>query len=279
MANAMTSLRSAISRIWTGSRSLILRLVLPLMLLSVILVGLARPVSVDDLALNLATDLITIVITVLYVDWAVRQHDKESWRTAEKYIASEAASVANTFIRDVAEALRIEDQIFPRPVPRDVREIQETILANVASLDRLAVEDALAKLTAPRWKGLISIIEARRADSTPVISQFAARLSADQLSGILAFRRVCSSILGTYSLFDDFLGVPVTNLQKVAGGKPEEYTVITIIQIGIDLKAALDASLAIVRAFDYVIEPVPDNTEEMQVSWARWYERTSRSKR
>jgi hypothetical protein len=274
----MNSVASSLNRFWSNNRSLILRLILPLAILSAILICLARPASFDDVSLNLATDLITIIITVLYVNWVISQHDKARWSTAEKYIASEAAAVGNAFIRDVAEALKIEDELFPRPSSLDVREIQASILDRVANLDRFVIEDALAKLTRQRWQDLMAIIDTRRGDSTPIISQFAARMSADQLSSMLAFRRVCSSIVSTYSLFDDFLGVPVPNLPKVKGGRPEEYTVITIIRLGIDFRAAFDASLGILNAFGYVIEPIPENTEEMKASWARWYERTSRKR-
>ena len=264
-----------LARLWRRNRSLFLRLVLPLAMLSIILISVARPVSFGEVALNLATDLITIIVTVLYVNWVIGQHDKARWSTAEKHISSEAAALAHAFIRDVAVALRIEDELFPKPASLDVQAIQASILDRVATIDRFVIEDALAKLTKPRWEGFISVVKARRADSSPIISQFASRMNADQLSSMLAFRQVCSSIVGAYSVFEDFLGIPVPNLPKVKGGKPEEYTVITIIRLGIDVKAAIQASLDVIRAFDYVIEPIPDDSEEMKASWARWYERTS----
>jgi hypothetical protein len=271
----MKKIANCISRFWMNNSSLILRLILPLVILSAILIRISAPVALKDIALNLATDLITIVVTVLYVDWVIRQHDRVKWSVAKKYIANEAAGIANSFIRDVSEALKIDDEIFPRPSSLDVREIQSAILERVACLDRFAIEDALAKLSKDRWRELISIVDARRAASTPIISQFAARLDADQLSSILSFRHICSSIAGTYRIFNDFLGVPVPKLPEVKGGRPEEYSVLTIIRLGIDFRAAFDASLEIIRTFDFVIEPAPDNMEETEASWARWYERTS----
>jgi len=67
--------------------------------------------------------------------------------------------------------------------------------------------------------------------------------------------------------------VPISDLPKVKTGKPEEFTVLAIIRLGIEFREALDACLGIIEAFDYVLEPIPDDLEKTQASWDRWRER------
>jgi len=175
--------------VWDRNRSLVIGLVIPLLILSVFFLYLSRPVSYQDVVLNLATDFITIIITVFYVDWVLRQHDEVAWSQAEHYIASEVSVIGNSFIRDVADHLRIEDEIFQTIDSMDIQEIQSNILNRVRDIDRFVLEDAIAVMTKERWRDLISMVDARRADSTTVLSQFAPKMSPRQLESILEFRK------------------------------------------------------------------------------------------
>jgi hypothetical protein len=272
----MKKVGQALSNLWQNYRSLILRLVLPLTVISLLLLVLVRPISTHEVAVNLATDLVTIVVTVLYVDWVIRQYDEERWARAEAYIAGEAATVGNSFIRDVSGAIGIEDEIYERPFLKDITQMQKSIIQRVSNLDRFVIEDALARFQKKQWQSLMAIVEARMNDAGPVISQFGPRLDADELASLLEFRSACSLILNTYSIFSGFLGVPIQKLPKVRDGKPEEFLVLTIIRMGIDFKRAFAACLGIFDAFDYVVGPLPDTSKETEASWARWRERGMR---
>jgi hypothetical protein len=248
-------------------------LVLPLLIASSVLLYLSRPISTRDVTLNLATDVITIIITVIYVDWVLHRHDEAAWQRAEKYIAAEAAAIANSFIRDVAEHLRIRDHVFPRLDSTDLQKLQLDVLSRVKRLDRFVIEDALSVLPKERWQTLIAIVEQRRYDSTPILSQYSSRMDPAQLESILEFRQQCSILISWFSIFGAYLGVPVSQLPKVKDGKPEEYTVLATIRIGMTFKDTFDACLSIVEAFEFHVDPITDDMEEFQASWDRWRER------
>lgn len=275
----MTGLSTHFGRFWTANSSVILRLVLPLGLLSILFLVIASPDSPADLALNLATDLLTIIVTVLYVDWVVKEHEHAAWKGVEKYIAAEAGRAAHSFISDMAVGLDLEGQLFPSPAPSNAVEIQQNVLRNAAALDRFAIEDALARLDKIHWALLMQKVSSRRADTAPLVSQFGARMAPNQLAAILAFRELTSSIVTYYDLMQDFLAVPITALPKVKGGRPEEYMVLTIIQLGIDLKAAIDAALTVVDTFSFRLEQPNLYEDETNASWKRWYERSRSAKK
>lgn len=249
---------------------------LPIALASMLLLLASRPIQPRDVYLNLATDLVTIIITVLYVDWVLSQHEHATWFGVDQYIASEAGRAGHAFIASIAEVLKLEDRLYPRYEKQSVAEIQQAILQNARSLDRLAIEDSLASLSALGWQHLMTVVGTRRMEISPLISQFGSRMDPPQLEALLAFREVISTILSTYSVFEAFLGVPPQDMPKVKDGKPEEFAILTIIRLGVELKAAFEHAIALVDLFQYKVPPERDCAEETKISWNRWYERSLR---
>ena len=162
--------------LWESYSAILLRLVLPLSAVSVALLLLSSPVRPRDVMLNLSTDLITIIITVLYVDWVLRKHQEASWHDVHKHVSSEAGRAAHSFISSVATHLDLETELFPSPVPTNAIEIQQFVLSRAATIDRFKIEDALARLNTLKWARLMAKIRERRDEMGPLIAQFGPRL-------------------------------------------------------------------------------------------------------
>lgn len=267
-------LKDLVSEFWSNWRALLLRLVLPLAILSLVFFLLANPTSLEEVALNLATDLAIIIVTVLYVDWVIKEHDRASWKRAEEYISTEAGRVANAFIRGMAVRLNLEDELYDRELARVPEEFFEDIVSKASQIDRLDLEDSLSQLDGPKWEALTLRVKAHYADATLLITQFASRMSPEELTSILEFREICSSIISYYEIIAPILVTPLPDLPADTDEDRVELIVITIINLGISFKSAIDAALKILGSFEYKLDPIPDNTEKFKESWTRWHKRS-----
>jgi hypothetical protein len=262
---------------WTANRTLILGLTLPLLLASGIALWFSRPITVREVFLNLATDFITIVITVWYVDWILNRQEQLRWQNAEKYISAEAGKLGHSLITAIIEGVRLGDQVFPEKDPplhkRKIQDIQAEILSKVRRLDHDQIIAKLKQLNANQWAGLMAGIQTKTADITLLLSQFGTRLSPEKVEVLLTAREAIGAAQSTYELLHKFLGVPISALPKVKDDKAFEYTVIATIRIGIDLGIILQKSLAIVDTFAYVVQPPNfDYGEAVTKSWDRYWQ-------
>lgn len=262
---------------WRKYRLLILGLSLPLLTLSALFLVLARPISTSDLLLNIATDFITLIITIWYVDWILKKHEDAKWKGTHKFITSLAGEIAHGAISTIAENCFLSKEIFPRKNPplhtRSLQDIQQEILENAKKLDRDNLIGHLDKLSVPQWQGLFQSIGKFPNEISTFLSQFGSRLSPSELESILSLRRSIKSATSTYSLFNDFLGVPIESMPKVKDGKPWELAAFATIRFGIELQIILQGAVSVIEVFNYIAEqPEIDWNSEQSKSWSKYQE-------
>ena len=260
---------------WLRFRFLILGLTVPLLALAILSLALARPFTPSDLLLNVGTDLATIVITIWYVDWALRRHEEQQWRSSSRYISAQAGGIAHRLITAIAEPAGLGDQVYPSGDPplykRHITEIQNQIISNVRNLDTDTIIAHIDKLSAGEWHVLMHGVQDLTSEASALIAQFATRLGPTELEAILKLRRDMSSAFSSYDLFRPFLGVPVQDLPKMKDGKPWEYSALSTIRIGVELRMALDQALAVIDTFNFVAEDSPiDWNTETQKHWSKY---------
>lgn len=82
-------------------RRLVTRLIVPLLAITVISLFIARPLNRTDLFTNLATELISIVITVGYVSWVISSREHESRKPVDALVQSLAAQRAYMILQTI----------------------------------------------------------------------------------------------------------------------------------------------------------------------------------
>jgi len=81
-------------------RKLLVRLVLPLTVLALVSIAVIRPPQLRDLLTNLVVEIAGILITVLFVDWILRNREKEKWQSADVQIRADFAALALRFLAE-----------------------------------------------------------------------------------------------------------------------------------------------------------------------------------
>ncbi|MBT7040416.1 MAG: hypothetical protein HN921_11300 [Bacteroidetes bacterium] len=273
----MSKFQTVFKKIWSTNRTLITGLTLPLLLATAFALWLSRPITIKDVFLNLATDFITIVITVWYVDWILRRQEQFRWHNTEKYISGDGGRLGHALIVNIVEGLMIGDQIYPsKEQPwhtRKVEDFQEELLTNVKKINRDYIISKLKLLDPSQWAILMKDIKSRTNEITLMLSQFGSKLDPEKLEVLLSLKQAIDTAYSTYSLFYGFLGVPLENLPKVKDGGAFEYSILATIRIGIDLEILLKLCLTVIENFQYIVHPPEiDYDEEVRKSWDRYFD-------
>ena len=87
------------------TKSLWLRLALPLALLAVAGIWLNTIQPMDGFFLNLATELLGIIVTVAYVDWVLKAHEREVWRGTSTRIEQRLRVLSNSTVSGLRSSL------------------------------------------------------------------------------------------------------------------------------------------------------------------------------
>jgi hypothetical protein len=265
-------------KILATNKTLLTRLTLPLLVLTGIALWLSRPFTWADIFLNLATDFITIIITVWYVNWVIRQQESTQWQEAEELIAAEAGRVGHGFINDVAESLKMLDQIGPsKDTPlhlRKLHDVQSEIITNVRRLDRDTIIERLDGLNPAQWQNFAARFRARSTEIGIFLSQFGSRLDPERLETLLELREAINAPIATYELFIRFLGVPLDQLPQVRDGASHNVAISALLRIGIDVWTALQKALDLIATFRYILKEKSLAEEELlRESWDKYWDK------
>ena len=252
-----------------NNKILIIRLVIPL----VSLAGISLWISTQyqrDIFVNMATDFISIIITVFYVDWVMKLYNKNKWSTPDLYIRSECGSLGQGFISDIAEHLGLSNSVFPPLDPKNfsVRSTQLEIIQRAKNLQVEDFDKSLMSFNVNQWLKLDEVIESNHDKADKLLELFLIRTSPTELTSLFEFRRRCSDISGTYSLFKYMIGMPLHKLPPLKDGSQNYYGLIAAKRTSIDLKRALDSAINIIETFGFEAkEPDVDYNVEIAKIW------------
>ena len=98
------------------TKSLWTRLALPLALLSAASLVLHRWWDYDGFLVNLATGLLSIIVTVSYVDWILRKHESHRWSGTDIRISQRLEVFVNALISGIRSGLRFSPDIMDESV-------------------------------------------------------------------------------------------------------------------------------------------------------------------
>lgn len=167
--------------------SLWLKLVLPLALLSALFLLVHSQWQADGLFINLATEVLGIVVTVAYVDWILRRHEARRWIGAETRISASIRILINKLILGFRDVLGFgfdvmnEAEVLSGDFERGNREmlrVAEHVLTP-GTRSRLEVLDK------DGWKRLDSHLQDMWLEAERILDRFSHRLKPRQMKLLL----------------------------------------------------------------------------------------------
>ena len=167
------------------SRSLWFRMVLPLATIAAVLLVVNYVWFRDDLLLNLATELIGIVVTVIYVEYLFQKYKTERWSGAHERIAQRLGVFAGSLVSGLGVRLGAGS------VDQDAIEHggEATAGSDVCRLatDVLspAADEGIEALDADGWDDLTAWLRATWDEADRLLERFGDRLEPGQLEAVL----------------------------------------------------------------------------------------------
>jgi len=189
------------------------RLVLPLLFLFCVMITVNVFWEAGGFFINLSSELLGMLIMLIYIDWILRQHEKQRWLPIDKRITSRLQILLNKTISGLRDCLGFGD-VFDKSIGvsfdvytihKDMMHVGEDVIAP-AALSRVQA------LNQSEWAKLARHIQDLHNDFLTFLNIFQTRLTPDQISDILDIQESLDKSLLYYSIFPDIMGVPESKL-------------------------------------------------------------------
>jgi hypothetical protein len=196
--------------------SLVRRLVVPLACVAVISGGLHMYWSADGFFLNLATELVGILITVAYVDWILRHHEEERWSGTKARISTRLQQFASSTVTGIRVSFGFKTDVFdhsvleaggPQDATREVMRVAEHVLMPAAGVRIAALDPA-------GWKNLSLHLQTMSLEAGKLLDRFGSRLKPGAVETLLDIQQALDSAQTFWRVFPDIAGVPPERLPK-----------------------------------------------------------------
>lgn len=192
------------------------RLIIPLLSLFGLAIAFHVLWEADGFFLNLATELVGILITICYVDWILRQHEQQRWLLTDERIANRLRILLNATISGLRDGLGFGTDVLDEHVVatldeyaihKDVMRIGEHVIAPTALHSVYALDQS-------GWAKLFRHIQNSHNGVLMFLNAFQTRLTPDQISNLLDLQESLANSLTYYCIFPDIMGVPEDKLPK-----------------------------------------------------------------
>ncbi len=165
-------------------KQLVVWLALPLLGLAALLLLASYWLRTDSLMsgvfANLATELLGIVITVFYVDWVIRNHEREKWQRVDERIAERLRILLNCTVSCMRGGLAIDFRALktnindPYLMHLDVMRVGTEVIGPRA-------ESIVGSLDSAGWKRLADRFFEARSAVSEFVQFFQSRVSPTNL--------------------------------------------------------------------------------------------------
>jgi hypothetical protein len=166
--------------------------------------------------LNLASGVVCMLITICYVDWIMRQYQRQRWLPTDERIVDRLRILLNATISGLRDALgfgidildgRVGPTLDRYAIHKDVMRVGEHVIAPSA-LSRVQALDQSG------WTKLARLIQHSHNGVLMFLNVFQTRLTPDQMSDLLDLQESLANSLTYYSIFPDVMGVSGDKLPK-----------------------------------------------------------------
>lgn len=197
-------------------RYLLYRLVLPLIVLFGICILLSLRWPEVGLFVNIASELIGILITILYVDWILKQHELQRWNTTDIRIANRLRILLNTTVSSIRSGLGLSYNVVNELALRsnDLITIHNELMRVAEHAISPVIYQQVCTLDRNGWKLLTTQIANAHNGALAFFNAFQSRLDPQQITRLLDLQEALSSSLIFYTIFPDIAGVPEIELPQ-----------------------------------------------------------------
>ncbi len=185
------------------------RLVIPFSILVLASLIIAKFVQWQGIFVNLAATFIGILLTVLYVDYILKQHEKGRWAAAEFLINRRIERFAIVTSTQFRLVFGFKSDIYDRNINMENPSSRRLEIIRInENLLLPSVSNKIQNLNQEDWKKLARQMQITWEMGDKLYEVFGNRLDPLIVSSILSIQDEIESVFNYYRIWPDILGVP-----------------------------------------------------------------------
>lgn len=193
-----------------------LKLVLPL---GITIVGCAllRIYAIQDdggILVNLMTELVGIIITVGYVDWVLKEHEKKQWSDVDERIIERLRIFVNRSITNIRVSLDI-NMDFILILENDRILMHKECLRISKEIIEPYAGHKINNFDPKKWHRLAHVLQQIANNAEEIISLFGHKLTAKRYTLLLDVQELAQNAITMFLTFPDIAGVPDDDLAEI----------------------------------------------------------------
>ena len=190
-------------------KSLLLRLLLPLTIVFTVSIGLHHQFNFDGFFLNLATELIGIIITVAYVEWIIRKHEQTKWGATKQKIKERFIVFLNGLISGIRSNLGYQSDIYDERIldKGDPSLIHDELIRVAQQVLEPTVLHKLETLGPEEWKSMYRHMNLMHQVAKDLLVLFGSKLGPSLYEELLDLEEAIRNSMTMYVTFPEFAGV------------------------------------------------------------------------
>lgn len=203
--------------------ALLFRLVFPLVAVAALAIVAHEQSPADGLFLDVAVAAMSVLITVAYVDWILRNQEEVRWPGTDKSISARLQSLASSTVTGVRIAFGFSAEVFDQPLMETTRPeaIRGEVMRVALHILVPATEERIGRLDAAGWNRLCTHLEAMSLECGVLVDRFGPRLRPRVVQGLLDLQQSLDAAQAYWRTLPDIAGVPLDQLPRTRGSTRE----------------------------------------------------------
>ena len=222
------------------------KLVAPLIIVSFISIILHIFLNFDGLFINLATEIIGIIITIIYVDKILEKNKCEKWEVVNENLKKEIYKISNALISTLRSTfkLSVDDlvgygELYNLNKKTELQMAQD-IIDGYDKVIRPMLKKYLKNLNSKEWLNIINNYSNLYNACINYQSMYNSISDPKQISCIMNIMHKLSSVINQYKTFPDVIAVTDEKLLELYGEGKVELKEIMVHSISEDINKLVD---------------------------------------
>lgn len=193
------------------------RLVVPLAAVSAaFLLAAYRWQGLDGLFVNVATEVVGIIVTVAYVDWVLRRREVRLWRGTDARVASRLQTFAIALVSGIRAALGISPNVlnFDAVTGDDQVRLRSELVRVADDVITPSLTRLLNELDQAGWQRLARHLQFVWNGADRLQDLYSPRLDPTRIEHLLDIQEEAEGALSFVQTFPDVAGVPDDQLPQ-----------------------------------------------------------------
>lgn len=196
------------------------KLVIPLVIVSILLIVLNNYNDFDGLTLNLATEIIGIVVTIIYVDIMIQRHNSKKWELVNRELMNHMFRLSNVFISSLRSSFGISHEeyldlfsIMDGEMDEEERVSKSVMNKYIDNIQPYQL-DYLLKMNKKDWKNLIENWTNAHNSIINHQNMYNSISDANQIEISMTLMGMSFKVIGWYRTFYDVLPVEIEQSEE-----------------------------------------------------------------